>query len=78
MFVSLRMNVYTHIAMEDLVSDIEAMPSVLGACDKERFRHVENQIVEETQSVPAQLAVLADNWSDLPEHIRQAIATLAA
>ena len=30
--IDLTMNVYTHIAMEDLVSDIEAMPPVLGAC----------------------------------------------
>lgn len=76
--IDLTMNVYTHIAMEDLVSDIEAMPSVLGQCDKESLPQVENQIVEEAKSVPAELAVLADSWSDLPEHIRQAIATLAA
>lgn len=72
------MNVYAHIAMEDLVSDIEAMPSVLGSCDSEPSAETENQIVEETNSVPAELAVLADNWSDLPEHIRQAITTLSA
>jgi site-specific recombinase XerC len=76
--IDLTMNVYTHIAMEDLVSDIEAMPSVLGRCDKEPPAQIEDQIVEETKSVPAELAVLADSWLDLPEHIRQAIATLAA
>jgi len=72
------MNVYTHIAMEDLVSDIEAMPSVVGPRDKELLHSTNNQVVEETKSVPTELAVLADNWSDLPEHIRQDIATLAA
>jgi len=75
--IDLTMNVYTHIAMEDLVSDIEAMPSVLEACDKESLRKTDNQIVEETKSIPAELAVLADTWSDLPEHIRQAIGVLA-
>lgn len=75
--IDLTMNVYTHIAMEDLVSDIEAMPPVLGACDKEPPAETGNQIVEKTKSVPTELAVLADNWSDLPEHIRQAIGALA-
>jgi len=53
------------------------MPSVLRRCDKEPLHQVENQITEEAKSVPAELAVLAGNWSDLPEHIRQAIGALA-
>ena len=75
--IDLTMNVYTHIAMEDLVSDIEAMPAVLGTCNGESPAETENQIVEGTKSVPVELAVLADSWSDLPEHIRQAIGALA-
>jgi len=75
--IDLTMNVYTHIAMEDLVSDIEAMSPVLGARGNKASAEIEDQIVEETKSVPGELAVLANNWSDLPEHIRQAIGVLA-
>jgi|TARA_B100001964_G_C14092269_1_gene535323 hypothetical protein len=76
--IDLTINVYTHIAMEDLASDIEAMPSVLGWCDKELPAQIETLITEKTKSVPAELAVLSDNWSTLPEHIRQVISTLSA
>ena len=71
------MNVYTHVAMEDLVRDIEAIPSGPLGDSKELLAEINNQIVEQSTSLPAELAVLADNWSNLPEHIRQAIGILA-
>ena len=68
------MNVYTHVAMDDLANDLEAMAPVL----------VESTVTPEEQptsdpasTVPAELAALASNWADLPEHVRQAIAALA-
>jgi hypothetical protein len=60
------MNVYTHVAMDDLASDVESLPPVLGGPQKTA-----------QPAVPDDLAALAGNWQSLPDHVRQAIATLA-
>ena len=60
------MNVYTHVAMDDLATDVESLPTVLGGSEKKA-----------EPAVPAALASLANNWDSLPGHVRQAIATLA-
>jgi hypothetical protein len=68
------MNVYTHVAMDDLLrlrsaqvaTDVESLPPVLGGPQKKA-----------QPAVPADLAALASTWDSLPDHVRQAIATLA-
>jgi len=65
------MNVYTHVDMEDLAGDLESLPSFLDNPTSETPIH------KETISESPDLASLASNWPSLPDHIRQAIATLA-
>jgi hypothetical protein len=60
------MNVYTHVAMEDLATDVESLPPVLGGPQRKA-----------QPAVPGDLAALAGNWDSLPDHVRQAIAALA-
>jgi len=72
--IDLTMNVYTHVAMDDLANDLEAMTPVLF----ETAAKPEKQVAPQpATAVPAELAALASNWADLPEHIRQAVAALA-
>ena len=52
--------------MDDLATDVESLPPVLGGPQKKA-----------EPAVPADLASLASNWDSLPDHVRQAIATLA-
>jgi hypothetical protein len=71
------MNAYTHVDTADLASDVESLPLVIGGPQKKA-----------KPAVPADLASLAGNpsplhsvvasWDSLPDHVRQAIATLAA
>jgi len=65
-----RMNVYTHVAIDDL----EAMAPVLV---ESAVKPEEQPISDPASPVPAELAALASNWAELPEHVRQAIAALA-
>ena len=70
------MNVYTHVAMEDLATDVESLPPVLGG------PNTKAQPAAVPRSRPAKQdagrpRILAGNWDSLPEHVRQAIATLA-
>jgi hypothetical protein len=55
------MNVYTHVDMADLASDVESLPPVLGGPQKKA-----------PPAVPGDLAALAGNWDALPDHVRQA------
>ena len=68
------MNVYTHVAMDDLANDLEAMAPVLPESTAELEKQPASQ---STSTVPAELAALASNWAELPEQVRQAIAALA-
>jgi hypothetical protein len=69
------MNVSTHVAMDDLLrlrsahvaSDVESLPPVLGGPQKKA-----------QTAVPADLASLASTWDSLPDHVRQALATLCS
>ena len=72
--IDLTMNVYTHVAIDDLANDLEAMAPVLI---ENTAKPEEQSAPEPAAAVPAELAALASNWAELPEHIRQAIAALA-
>jgi len=64
--IDLTMNVYTHVAMEDLATDVENLPSILGGPQKKA-----------ESAVPSDLVGILGNWGSLPEHVRMAIATVA-
>jgi site-specific recombinase XerD len=64
--IDLTMNVYTHVAMDDLATDVENLPPVLAGAKKRA-----------ESDVPSDLAGILGNWKSLPGHVRQAIATLA-
>ena len=68
------MNIYTRVAMDDLANDLDAMAPVLFENAAKPAKQLASQ---PPTAVPAELAALASNWADLPEHIRQAIAALA-
>jgi hypothetical protein len=61
----LTMNVYIHVAMADLATDVEGLPPVLDGAQKNA-----------KPAVPADLASLAGNWESLPGNVRQAIVPL--
>jgi hypothetical protein len=63
--IDLTMNVYTHVDLADLASDVESLPPV---------HYGKRKMAQST--VPTDLAALASNWDSLPDHIRQTIATL--
>ena len=75
------MNVYTHVDMGDLAGDVENLPALPGhakaAPTAPNAAPSEPATPAATPTIPDELASLASNWSDLPDHIRQAIATLA-
>ena len=69
--IDLTMNVYTHVNINDLADDIEALPAVTG-------KHIEIRPQLATEpAITDKLAYLNSNWDSLPEHIRGAISTLA-
>ena len=71
--IDLTMNVYTHVKMDDLASDLECLPSVMGGDSRQAAvtsRTATDDILDE-------LVSLASSWDSLPEHVRQTIATLA-
>ena len=72
------MNVYTHVAMEDLATDVESLPPVLGGPQKKAKSAVQFSEADRRSRMPGDLASLAGNWESLPEHVRQAIATLCS
>jgi hypothetical protein len=74
--IDLTMNVYTHIDMGDLAGDVENLPALPGHAPKANVPAPADSPAN-TPAIPAELASLASNWSALPDHIRQAIATLA-
>ena len=79
--IDLTMNVYTHVAMGDLAGDVENLPalpghgSLAGTTPKAPPAALAEPAT--APAIPSELASLASNWSALPDHIRQAIATLA-
>lgn len=72
--IDLTMNVYTHVEMGELASDLESLPSVFGQSITAAYREVQEDMAA---AIPAELTALANGWSGLPEHVRRAIATLA-
>jgi integrase/recombinase XerD len=86
--IDLTMNVYTHVNMNDLARDIELLPAVEVA-DKSGIipNEGENIPASAEQTMPDELAGLMTNpsplrsvvasWDSLPDHIRNAISTLA-
>ena len=79
--IDLTMNVYTHIEMGDLAGDVENLPALPGyagiALKTANAVLVAPAATTTAPAMPDDLASLAGNWSALPNHIRQAIATLA-
>jgi integrase len=82
--IDLTMNVYTHVDLADLATDVESLP----AMDSTRMDDTPSasdpappasdpEHSATTQDIPADLASLTSNWNSLPDHIRQTIATLA-
>jgi hypothetical protein len=67
--IELTMGTYTHVEMGDLASDLEGLPAIVRA--------PAGLAKGPSATVPAELAALAGGWGSLPEHVRQAIATLA-
>jgi hypothetical protein len=68
--IDLTMNVYTHVDMADLASDVESLPA-MGDGPAPKVQPATHS------EVPNDLAALAGNWHSLPDHIRKSIATLA-
>jgi len=82
--IDLTMNVYTHVSMNDLVRDVESLPA-LGA-DKSAASSAAGQEKpaadttaqpSDSPDVPEELTELASNWDSLPDHVRNAIVSLA-
>jgi hypothetical protein len=75
------MNVYTHVDMGDLAGDVENLPALPGhgslAGTASKTAPAAPARPAAASAIPSELASLASNWSALPDHIRQAIATLA-
>jgi hypothetical protein len=84
--IDLTMNVYTHVEMDDLASDLEGMPSVVSECDCAPAL-IKPPTTSPPIDLPDDLASLASNpsslrsvvasWKSLPEHVRQTIVALA-
>lgn len=70
------MNVYTHVAMDDLATDVESLPPVLGGPQKKAKPAVPTDLANLLGN-PSPLRSVVANWASLPEHVRAAIATLA-
>lgn len=72
------MNVYTHIDMGDLVGDVENLPALPGHATPapKTSDSIPAALTKPANAIPSDLASLVSNWSTLPNHIRQAIATL--
>ena len=79
--IDLTMNIYTHIDMGDLAGDVENLPALPGhtgvALTASKAAPGAPTNPANAPTMPPELASLANNWSALPDHIRQAIATLA-
>lgn len=73
--IDLTMNVYTHVAMDDLATDVEQLPAMGDAPTRPEPASEPSSVA--TPDVPADLANVLGNWDSLPEHVRHAIATLA-
>jgi hypothetical protein len=72
------MNVYTHVAMNDLRAAVETLPGLGGGAGPQAAGAP--AVVEATPGpadAPAELAGLISAWKDLPDNVRSAIAALA-
>ncbi len=79
--IDLTMNVYMHVDMGDLASGVENLPALPShAAFSPKVTNAAPATPAKPANdptIPSELASLAGNWSALPHHIRQAIATLA-
>jgi len=75
--IDLTMNVYTHVDVADLADDIESLPALNDVGITLHPQPTPQGKPVAASSIPAELVDLADNWDSLPEHIRNAISTLA-
>jgi integrase len=87
--IDLTMNTYSHVSMTDLRRDVERLPALgiaKAAADGDAEANPSDAVAEKsagpvsqaaTPAVPQELAGLASNWDSLPEHIRNAIVSLA-
>lgn len=73
--IDLTMNVYTHVSMTDLASDVENLPAMDETPEKPELTPEPQPSA--TPDSSADLATLLGNWDSLPGHIRAAISTLA-
>ena len=74
------MNVYTHVAMNDLHEDVESLPGLPG--NGSARRDGSDAALETAEpavpiDAPAELAGLISSWKQLPPNVRSAIAALA-
>jgi len=70
------MNVYTHVAMNDLHDNVESLPGLAG----NRKGRPETNVAPALTAVPtapAELAALISAWKNLPDNVRSAIEALA-
>ncbi|MFO7858046.1 MAG: tyrosine-type recombinase/integrase [Ectothiorhodospiraceae bacterium] len=74
--IDLTMNVYTHVAMEDLACDVENLPALMSGGSEEPAAAA-TPTRDSVLHMPDELASLAGNWDSMPDHVRQGIATLA-
>lgn len=81
--IDLTMNTYSHVSMNDLARDIEALPSVetngpaADSVDEGHDAAEYDLQPDDDPNMPDELAGLMENWNSLPDHIRNAISTLA-
>jgi len=74
------MNVYTHVAMNDLHDDVQALPGMPGNGSARRHGNAVAAATGEPavpDDAPAELVGLISSWKDLPTNVRSAIAALA-
>jgi integrase len=89
--IDLTMNVYSHVSRTDLSRDVEKLPALGMAKSAVADRDAEaipptpatekpaDSVVQPATApaVPEELTGLAANWDSLPEHVRNAIVSLA-
>jgi integrase len=81
--IDLTMNTYSHVSMNDLARDIEALPSVETTGPAANSHNDGHDIADDDLGpadnpvMPDELAGLMASWNSLPNHIRNAISTLA-
>jgi len=73
------MNVYTHVAMNDLHDDVESLPGLPGngSAGPGEVEPGAGGTNAPSVDAPDELAGLISSWNDLPANVRSAITALA-